>query len=95
MTLLEDIANFPEKYFGGILPEEQDNKQVLAKFVVQLQMKLAELDDQIDLLQSEESLRLYELWSQDEPCFKQFLNNKKAVLTEEISQIREQVEAFK
>lgn len=95
LTLLEDIANFPEKYFGGILPEEQDNKQVLAKFVVQLQEKLAQLDDQIDLLQSEESLGLYELWSQNELSFNQFLAKKKAVLTEEISQIREQVEALK
>lgn len=58
-------------------------------------MKLAELDDQIDLLQSEESLGLYELWSQNELSFNQFLAKKKAVLTEEISQIREQVEAFK
>ena len=95
LQLLKDIQHFPEKYFGGVLPEQQDNKQVLAKFVVQLQMKLAELDDQIDLLQTQESLKLYELWSQNELSFNQFLAKKKAILIEEISQIREQVEAFK
>ena len=95
LQLLKDIQHFPEKYFGGVLPEAQDDKLILANFVVQLQSKLAELEDQTDLLQTQESLKLYDLWTQDEFCFNQFLNNKKVVLEEEISRIRKQIEELK
>ncbi len=55
--MLKDIENFPEKYFGGVLPEQQDDKAVLAKFVVQLQTKIAELEDEIDSLQGQEGFK--------------------------------------
>lgn len=91
MQLLKDIDAFPEKYFGGVLPEQQDDKAILAKFVVQLQERLAKLEDQIDILQTQESLKLYELWSQEETNFKQFLGSKKADLEDQIDQLREQI----
>jgi len=94
LALLQDIASFPEKYFGGVLPESADNKEILAKFVVQLQQKLAELGDQTDLLQTHESIKLYEFFTRDQIQFKTFLQTKKADLENKIDLIRQQIQAL-
>ena len=89
--MLKDIENFPEKYFGGVLPEQQDDKAVLAKFVVQLQTKIAELEDEIDSLQGQEGFKLYELQANNQDGFEGILAEKRANLEARIDKIREEI----
>lgn len=95
LQLLKDIQTFPEKYFGGVLPEQQDDKMILANFVGQLQLKLAELEDQIDLLQTQESLKLYQMWENNQTKFTDFLAERKANLEEKIDQVRCEIAELK
>ena len=95
LKMLKDIENFPEKYFGGVLPEQQDDKAVLAKFVVQLQTKIAELEDEIDSLQGQEGFKLYELQANNQDGFEGILAEKRASLEARIDKIREEIGRYK
>lgn len=95
LQLLKDIQSFPERYFGGVLPEQQDDKLILANFVGQLQDKLAELEDQIDLLQTQEGLKLYQMWENNQTKFIEFLAERKTNLEEKIKHVRDEITKIK
>ena len=67
----------------------------MANFVGQLQDKLTELEDQIDLLQTQEGVKLYQMWENNQTKFTEFLADRKTNLEEKIEQARGEITEIK